>query len=174
MPTGDAPTTSELSTILLPNKVRLILEVLRYLYFHFISFLSIDRTLLVLAPLQNIWAFLIWELVKIASFNVWIRYFTWNFKATLRNSTQNILPIHWKVYSLLRSEILRAHKFTGSKAFINHFQTYLSYMLILMTAVTLLCQHWSYRSCTNPCVAQKSELISCVSIGVTGLALTHV
>ena len=30
-PTGDAPTTSELSTILLPTKVRLILEVLRYL-----------------------------------------------------------------------------------------------------------------------------------------------
>ena len=30
-PTGDATTTSELSTILLPTKVRLILEVLRYL-----------------------------------------------------------------------------------------------------------------------------------------------
>ena len=29
-PTGGAPTTSELSTILLPTKVRLILEVLRY------------------------------------------------------------------------------------------------------------------------------------------------
>ena len=28
-PTGDAPTTSESSTILLPTKVRLILEVLR-------------------------------------------------------------------------------------------------------------------------------------------------
>ena len=28
-PAGDAPTTSELSTILLPTKVRLILEVLR-------------------------------------------------------------------------------------------------------------------------------------------------
>ena len=29
-PTGDAPTTSEWSTILLPTKVRLILEILRY------------------------------------------------------------------------------------------------------------------------------------------------
>ena len=29
--TGDAPTTSELSTILLPTKVRLMLQVLRYL-----------------------------------------------------------------------------------------------------------------------------------------------
>ena len=37
-PTGDAPTTSELSTILLPTKVRLILEVLRYCYlFHFLA-----------------------------------------------------------------------------------------------------------------------------------------
>ena len=31
-PTGDAPTTSEWSTILLPTKVPLILEVLQYLY----------------------------------------------------------------------------------------------------------------------------------------------
>ena len=32
-PTGDAPTTSEWSTILLPTKVRLILEILRYYNF---------------------------------------------------------------------------------------------------------------------------------------------
>ena len=32
-PTGDAPTTSELSTILYPTKVRLMLEVLRYYYY---------------------------------------------------------------------------------------------------------------------------------------------
>ena len=31
-PTGDAPATSEWSTILLATKVRLILEVLRYIY----------------------------------------------------------------------------------------------------------------------------------------------
>ena len=31
-PTGDAPTTSEWSTILLPTVVRLILKVLRYVY----------------------------------------------------------------------------------------------------------------------------------------------
>ena len=34
-PTGDAPTTSELSTILLPAKVQLILDVLRYLLSRF-------------------------------------------------------------------------------------------------------------------------------------------
>ena len=32
-PTGDAPTTSEWSTIVLPTKVRLILEVWRYINF---------------------------------------------------------------------------------------------------------------------------------------------
>ena len=31
------------------------------------------------------------------SFNVWIRYFVWNFKGHLWNSTQNILPIPWKI-----------------------------------------------------------------------------
>ena len=39
-PTGAAPTTSEWSTILLPSRVRLILEVLRYLQF-FHQFLTI-------------------------------------------------------------------------------------------------------------------------------------
>ena len=29
--------------------------------------------------------------------NVWVRYFVWNFKRYLWNSTQNILPIHWKM-----------------------------------------------------------------------------
>ena len=50
--------------------------------------------------------------IKIASFNVRVRYFVWNFKGSLWNSTQNILPIHWKmcrwlkIYELLD---LRAH-----------------------------------------------------------------
>ena len=33
--------------------------------------------------------------IKSTSFNVWVRYFEWNFKGTLWNSTQNILPIHY-------------------------------------------------------------------------------
>ena len=37
-PTGDAPTTSELSTILLPTKVRLILDVLRYIFYQCANF----------------------------------------------------------------------------------------------------------------------------------------
>ena len=32
----------------------------------------------------------------------------WNFKGTLWNSTQNILPIHWKIWLLYNIEILRA------------------------------------------------------------------
>ena len=35
-------------------------------------------------------------LYKIASCNVWVRSIAWNFKGTLWNSTQNILPIHWR------------------------------------------------------------------------------
>ena len=34
----------------------------------------------------------------------------WNFKGTLWNSTQNILPIHWKIWCLYNIEILRALK----------------------------------------------------------------
>ena len=58
-------------------------------------------------------------------FNVRVRYFVWNFKGTLWNSTQNILPIHWnstrnilpihwKMCSLLRSEDLRDLRFKSS------------------------------------------------------------
>ena len=35
---------------------------------------------------------------KILTFNVWLRYFVWNFKVTLWNSTQSILPIHWNIW----------------------------------------------------------------------------
>ena len=35
---------------------------------------------------------------KIHIFNVWVRYFVWNLKGYLWNSTQNILPIHWKIW----------------------------------------------------------------------------
>ena len=46
--------------------------------------------------------------MKSTSFNVWIRYFVWNFKGTFWNSTQNILPILWKIWFLYNFEILRA------------------------------------------------------------------
>ena len=51
-PTGDAPTTSELSTILLPTKVRLILEILRYYLMRYStwSLLAGLQTIVVLKP----------------------------------------------------------------------------------------------------------------------------
>ena len=52
--------------------------------------------------------------IKSTSFNVWVRYFAWNFKGTLWNSTQNILPIHWKIWFLCNFEILRALRFKSS------------------------------------------------------------
>ena len=43
----------------------------------------------------------------------------WNFKVTLWNSTQNILPIHWKLWFLYNTEILRAPRFKISYPFLN-------------------------------------------------------
>ena len=54
------------------------------------------------------------------SFNVWVRYFLWYFKGPLLNSTQYILPIHWKTCSLLRSDQLRVPIFTSSLVFLKH------------------------------------------------------
>ena len=42
----------------------------------------------------------------------------WNFKGTLWNSTQNILPKHWKIWILYNIEILRALGFKSSYAFL--------------------------------------------------------
>ena len=52
--------------------------------------------------------------IKSASFIVWVRHFVWNFEYTIWNSTQNILPIHWKIWYLYSIGILelldlRAH-----------------------------------------------------------------
>ena len=56
--------------------------------------------------------------IKFTSFNVWVRYFVWNFKGTLWNSTQNILLIHWKIRFLYNIGILRALRFKSSYAFL--------------------------------------------------------
>ena len=42
----------------------------------------------------------------------------WNFKGTLWNSTQNIFPIHWKIWFLYSIAILRALRFKSSYAFL--------------------------------------------------------
>ena len=56
--------------------------------------------------------------IKSTSFNVWVKYFVWNFKGNLWNSTQNILPIHWKIWFLYNIEILRAFRFKSSYTFL--------------------------------------------------------
>ena len=63
---------------------------------------------------NHIWFFLIQELLRfqcfinITPFCVWERYLVWNFKGTLWNSTQNILPKHWKISILFGGGKLRA------------------------------------------------------------------
>ena len=52
--------------------------------------------------------------IKIISFNVWVRYFVWNFKGYLWNSTQNILPRHWKMWIFSASESLWDLRFNSS------------------------------------------------------------
>ena len=47
-----------------------------------------------------------------------MRYFVWNFKGNLSNSTQNILSIHWKIRFLYNIEILRALGFKSSWVFL--------------------------------------------------------
>ena len=47
-------------------------------------------------------------------FNVWVRYFVWNFKGNLWNSTQNIFPMHWKISFSYKIEILRALRIKSS------------------------------------------------------------
>ena len=74
---------------------------------------------------------------KSTSFSVWVRYFVWNFKGILWNSTQNILPIdtfeipykishpyierydfHPKIWFSSNTEILKALRFKSSYAFL--------------------------------------------------------
>ena len=55
---------------------------------------------------------------KYTSFNVWVRYFVWNFRGYLWNSTQNILPIHWNITILWNIEIWRALRVKSSYAFL--------------------------------------------------------
>ena len=57
--------------------------------------------------------------IKIVSFNVWVWYLVWNFKGYLWNSTQDILPIHWKMcIFLFTGEHFRDVRFKSSQAFL--------------------------------------------------------
>ena len=62
-------------------------------------------------------------LYKIVSFNEWVRYFVWNFKGALWNSTQNISAIQWKMCILLSGENLRALRFKSVEAILKQMRT---------------------------------------------------
>ena len=69
--------------------------------------------------IKNIYELLNFHLwIKSISFKVWVRYFLLNFKGTLWNFTQNILPIHWKIWFSYNIEILRAFRFMSLYAFL--------------------------------------------------------
>ena len=51
---------------------------------------------------------------KMHIFQCMDKIFLWNFKGNLWNATQNILPIHWKIWFLYNIEILRALGFKSS------------------------------------------------------------
>ena len=69
---------------------------------------------------SKIWEHLIFQqCMKFASFDVWVRYFAWNFKGILWNSTQNISPIYWKMCTLLSSGTLIAPRFMSTLSFLN-------------------------------------------------------
>ena len=95
------------------NLVCLILEILRYC----VVFLSMPGVVSRSGGhFKNNYELLnLRALKKNVSFNVWVRYFVWNFKGSLLNSMQNILPIHWKMcIFLFAGENLRAIGFKSS------------------------------------------------------------
>ena len=54
-----------------------------------------DYVIMPYSELLNLGAHKFSILYKTMHFNVWLRYFVGNFKGTLSNSTQHILPIYW-------------------------------------------------------------------------------
>ena len=92
---------------------------------------------LVSSWIQELLYFHLW--IKSTSFNVWVRYVMWNFKGTLWNSTQNILPIHWKMWFLYNIYILRSLGFESSYTFLLSTvlpYSYEHYCDVIMSAMT--------------------------------------
>ena len=75
--------------------------------------------------LLNLRALKMSMLCKNHIFQCMVRYFVWNFKGYLWNSTRNVLPIHWKMQILSTGENLRALRFKNSKVFLKRSQYFL-------------------------------------------------
>ena len=78
---------------------------------------------------KNAYELLNLRTLKFSPVNKIYRYFVWNFKRTLWNSTQNILPIHSKTWFLYNIEILRALMLKNSYVFLKRPQ-------ITLTSIT--------------------------------------
>ena len=74
-------------------------------------------------------------------------FFVWNFKDTLWNSTQNIWPIHWKMYISFAGENLRVLRFKSFNIFqIPHEHFWwksTDYGVMVFYGVIYPCQLWS-------------------------------
>ena len=98
--------------------------------------------------------------MKFTSFNVWVRYFVWNFKGTLWNFTQNILPIHWKILFLYNFEILRALRFKSSYAFLKRPPgTLITIRYSTFTYVGQSYSHFIYQSQNRHCTYWRATVL---------------
>ena len=84
---------------------------------------------------------------------VWVRYFVRNFKGTLWNSTQNILPIHWKIGFLFTGENLRALIFKCFQVFLNAPLVAIILLGLIVPRRFLLSYNWwSHEHKIEPCI----------------------
>ena len=89
--------------------------------------------------------------IQIFQINVWVRYFVWNFKGALWNSTQNILPIHWKIWFLYNIDILRALRFKSSYRTISRLSADYKVIDIILAATKQLYEWFSPSVCPSVC-----------------------
>ena len=86
----------------------------------------------------------------------------WDFKGTLWNSTQNILPIHWKIWFLYNIEILRALSFKSSYTFLKHTPG-MSHQKMHKWSIRVGSHCWDYSPST----------LSCIEVYATHLMIEH-
>ena len=82
----------------------------------------------------------------------------WNFKGTLWNSTQNILPIHWKLQILYNIEILRALRFKSSYAFLKRPPGF------IQMVIQVLWHIWRHRRYNNVIMSMMASQITSPTI----------
>ena len=138
---GDAPTTSELSTILLPTKVRLILEVLRYmevLYFTSgMEWYTLTKT---------VYSFYIW--VRLWKYGCLVTWFCYLLKQVTRQPHLRDLTHIYLIHDELNTKGAKT-KWTSFRR--RHFQTFFNENVCILFQISLkfvpngpihISQHW--------------------------------